>query len=392
MVTRRDIRGLGAIVIAAALSAPAGARADDEREPPADLAPTEEAPAASDVESAARSVASPPGSARPRFHHAPVAAAPASAPLAIEAGLDHPHLARGVTLVYRGGDGALREVPFRRASGGWRAEIPAEHTRGSLGYAIEMTSHDGAVSPVFARREAMHPVQLLPDAADEREAQLLRRLDGRRSVATVGSELADFGSERGVTDRFWQVEGRYTYRPLTTVAEFWIRGGVMRGTTPATRVDERDGAVRVVESDRGLNYGAPGLRLRLHDLWHLELETMASISDEGFSTGGAFDLLVGDPHGSKLVLGAAFVGLTEATYFGSSFTSRVDIAVHERVTVSPIVEVTDMPNAESFGVRLLADVGVAIGGGFSAHGVGGYQARVAAGGGPSIGGRVSYAF
>jgi hypothetical protein len=328
--------------------------------------------------------------AGPRLHHAPVASAPEGRPLVIEAGLDDPHLARGVTLVYRSGDGDVREAPFRRATMGWQAAVPAEHVRGALAYAIELTTIDGAIVRVFARRDAMHPVQLLPDAAGEREAALLRRVEGRRSVAAVGSELADFGATGGVADRFWRVEGRYTYRPLTTVAEFWIRGGVMRGSTPAT--GERGGAPGVIESERGLNYGAPGLRLRLHDRFHLELETMASISDEGFSTGGGLDLLVGDPYGSKLVLAAAFVGVTAETYFGSSFSSRVDIAVHERVTVSPIVEATDMPNAERFGVRLLADVAVAIGGGFAANLTGGYQARVAAGGGPSIGGGLSYAF
>lgn len=323
-----------------------------------------------------------------RFHHAPVGSAAEGEDLAIEAGLDDPHLAKGVTLVYRVG-GKLHEVPFRRAAEGWTAVIPAEHAAEGLAYAVEVTTVDDERVAAFATRDAMHPVQLLPDERAEREQMLLRRVGGRRSVATVGSELADFGSTGGISDRFWKVEGRYTYRPLTTVSEFWIRGGVMRGTTPATDVEGGGG---LVESERGLNYGAPGMRLRLHDLWHLELEGMASISDEGFSTGGGFDLLIGDPYGSKVVLGAAFVGLSETTYFGSTFTSRVDLAVHERVTVSPIIEITDMPNAEQFGVRLLADVGVSFGGGFGANVSGGYQARVAAGGGPSIGGSVSLAF
>lgn len=327
-----------------------------------------------------------------RFHHAPVGSAAEGEALAIEAGLDDPHLAKGVTLVYRAG-GKVHEVPFRRAVEGWTAVIPAEHAVDGLAYAVEVTTVEGEQVAAFATRDAMHPVQLLPDERAEREQMLLRRVGGRRSVATVGSELADFGSTGGISDRFWRVEGKYTYRPLTTVSEFWIRGGVMRGTTPATDLEGAgDGDPGVVESERGLNYGAPGMRLRLHDLWHLELEGMASISDEGFSTGGGFDLLIGDPYGSKVVLGAAFVGLSETTYFGSSFTSRVDLAVHDRVTVSPIIEITDMPNAEQFGVRLLADVGVSFGGGFGANVSGGYQARVAAGGGPSIGGSASLAF
>ncbi len=314
----------------------------------------------------------------------------------IDAGLDDPHLARAVTLVYRGPDRAIHQVLFRRSTDGYRAAIPAEHVHGALAYSIEVTTTAGETELVFATRDDPHPVQLLPDASAEREAELLERLGGRRSVATLGSEYASFGSQdapdgASVNDAFWRVEGRYTYRPLRTVAEFWIRGGVMRGTTPATGSDD-DGNATLVESDRGLNYGAPGVRFRLHDAWHLELEGMASISDEGFSTGGGFNLLVGDPYGSKLVLGAAFIGLGEATYFGSKFASRVDLAVHERVTVSPIIEITDMPNAEQFGVRLLANVGVDFGGGFSADLQGGYQARIAASGGPALGGSASLAF
>lgn len=402
MVTRRSLRQPTAFLAALALSltavsamaqAPEAAPPAPAEAPPAapgEAAPPETAPAAAPADAAATpsAAASTPPSPRVRFHHAPVAAAQEGAELVIEAGLDDPHLARAVTLIYRSADGALHEVPFRRSEEGYRSAIPAEHVQGKLAYAVEVVTTDGQVTPVFASRTDMQPVQLLPDAAGERQALLLARLGGRRSVATVGSEYASFGSQDDIVDAFWRVEGRYTYRPLTTVAEFWIRGGVMRGTTPATDEDAGD----LVESERGLNYGAPGVRFRLADAWHIELEGMASISDEGFSTGGGFDLLIGDPYGSKLVLGAAFVGLGEATYFGSSFTSRVDIAAHERVTLSPIIEITDMPNAEQFGVRLLADIGVDFGGGFSADLQGGYQARVAASGGPSIGGSASLAF
>lgn len=423
MVTRRSLRRPTAALLALALLAAAGVAAAQAPgaappsppapaappAPPGPAAPPENPPAAAPDAPAAD--AAPPGSGatpaapagatpappgapgattpRVRFHHAPVAAAQEGAELVIEAGLDDPHLARAVTLIYRTADGALHEVPFRRSEDGYRSAIPAEHVHGKLAYAVEVVTTGGEVAPVFASRADFHPVQLLPDAAAERQALLLARLGGRRSVATVSSEYASFGSQGDVTDAFWRVEGRYTYRPLTTIAEFWIRGGVMRGTTPST---DEGAAGAPVESERGLNYGAPGVRFRLADAWHIELEGMASISDEGFSTGGGFDLLIGDPYGSKLVLGAAFIGLGEATYFGSTFSSRVDIAAHERVTLSPIIEITDMPNAEQFGVRLLADIGVDFGGGFSADLQGGYQARVAASGGPSIGGSASYAF
>ena len=289
------------------------------------------------------------------------------------------------------GKGPLVETPFARGASGYRVVIAGAEVTGSFAYAIELTLLDGRRVAAFASREDLHPVQLLPDAMDEHERALLEGLGGRRSSASASGEYVDFGSTtvagRERSDRYWGVEGKYTYRPLRTIAEFGFRGGVVRGTSAGT-VDPRTGE----QPDVGLNYGASSVRFRFADLWHMELEGLASISDEGFSTGGGTKLLVGNPYGSKLVLGASFVGLSEDTYFGSKFFSRVDLAAHERVTVSPIIEITDMPNADRYGVRLLAEVAVAIGAGFSAQINGGYQARVAASGGPGIGGGVTLDF
>ena len=64
----------------------------------------------------------------------------------------------------------------------------------------------------------------------------------------------------------------------------------------------------------------------------------------------------------------------------------------DRVTVAPVVEVTDMPHAENFGVRLLGELGFALGGGFGAAIRGGYQARRWTEGGPGLGVNLSLAF
>jgi hypothetical protein len=70
----------------------------------------------------------------------------------------------------------------------------------------------------------------------------------------------------------------------------------------------------------------------------------------------------------------------------------MDIAVVERVMISPMIEVTDMPHAEAFGVRLLGEAAFVLGGGFAAGVRGGYQARKSTSGGPSFGGHVALAF
>jgi hypothetical protein len=70
----------------------------------------------------------------------------------------------------------------------------------------------------------------------------------------------------------------------------------------------------------------------------------------------------------------------------------MDIAARHGLVISPIVEVTDMPHADRFGVRLLTEARYDTGKGFGLGLVGGYQARVATSGGPTLGLNGFYAF
>jgi len=255
----------------------------------------------------------------------------------------------------------------------------------------------------------MQPVAVMEDRMDARERTLFERLDGRRSVVTVSSDMVRFGETSGnraipcapggdgcsageskvptIEDQYWRVEAGYTYRPLRTIAEFSLRAGVVRGTSLV--------ALEQYDEDKyevGLNYGSPSVRFRLADAWHLETELLTSVTEVGFSVGTGGALLIGDPYGSKLTLGFEAIGLTEGTYFGSRIFTRMDIAATERFVIAPILEVTDMPHAESFGVRLLAEAGASLGGGFGVGVRGGYQARRSTSGGPGVGGYASLAF
>src|SRR5262249_44893836 len=155
------------------------------------------------------------------------------------------------------------------------------------------------------------PVAIAPDRVETRERAAYDRLDGRRSVVTTTGEMVRFGTtaptgpircapgqssctagelippdRAQVDDQYWRVEAGYTYRPLKTVAEFSIRGGVVRGTSlVAGDYDESKYAV-------GLNYGATTVRFRLADSWHLEGELLTSISETGFSVGTGAALLI----------------------------------------------------------------------------------------------------
>lgn len=347
----------------------------------------------------------------PRVHHAPISSAPAKEDLEVRATLEHPELARYVGVIFRTGKGRLRAAPMLRgATSGYVAVIPADEVVAPvLEYTIEVERIDGRRFSVFATREEMQPVVLLEDRADTRERALLKRLGGRRSVVSVTTEVVRFGRTSGkraipcgpnqktcsegqmkvpeVDDQFWRVEVGYTYRPLRAVAEFSLRGGVVRGTSlvSQTTIDEQKYKV-------GLNYGAPSVRFRLADAWHLELGLLTSITEIGFSVGGGSALMIGDPYGTRLTLGFETVGIQKSTYFGTRIWSRLDIVVREWLMVAPVIEVTDMPHADAFGVRLFGDLTFAIwkGLGFSLRG--GYQARKSTSGGLGLGGTVSLGF
>ena len=341
--------------------------------------------------------------AHPTLHHAPPSTALSGQVLSIEARITHPERVKRALCVFRTpARSELREVTFRRGHRHYVAVVPASEMRAPwFAYSVELELLDGGRTSVFASRSAPHVVQVAEERIDLRERALLARLEGRRSVLSATSEYVTFGQSRAdvrdadgtrrrtlVDDRYYRLEAAYTYRPLRVISEFSLRGGVVRGRSPVPVERERDvGDDSDARFDVGLNYGASTLRFQLADYWHLEGEFLTSLTEVGFSLGGGGALLVGDPYGSKLTLGFESIDV-----FGSRFFSRMDIASHTRVSVAPIVEITNMPHADRYGVRLLGELGVALGGGWSLAARGGYQARLATSGGPSLGGSVAHAF
>jgi hypothetical protein len=330
-------------------------------------------------------------SAEPTVHHAPVSIAKAGEQLTILAGIDHPEMVKSAFVIYRiGAAGDVHEVPFLRAAQGpYIAIIPESDVRApSIGYAVELEPLSGGRKTVFASRDDMQQVEVPGDLEDARERAFAARLDNRRSVIGTRAEYVVFGQRsvdggRAVGDQYWRAEASYTYRPLRTVAEFGIRVGVVRGPNPSADL---------TKPDLGLNYGAPSLRLRLGEIWHLEGEFLTSVTASGFAVGTGGAVLIGDPYGSKLTL-----GFESIQGFGSRIYSRVDIAARRNLVISPIVEVTDAVRLtevaqNKFGVRLLTEARVDLGGGMSVSALGGYQARMAASGGPTLGAGASWAF
>ncbi|MRG94569.1 hypothetical protein [Polyangium spumosum] len=347
----------------------------------------------------------------PRIHHAPIASAEPAKKLVLEASFEHPELLRNVLAVYQTSLGEMKAVPFQRGGDkGYVAVIPAEALKApGIGYTIEVEQTNGTRFSAFASRKQLHPVSVIEDRTDAQERAALSRLGGRRSVVGVAGEYMGFGTTTAtraipcaagqptctqgedvvpsVDEQYYRVEATYTYRPLRTVAEFGFRLGLVRGRSLVSLSELDEERYKV-----GLNFGAARIRFRLLELWHVETELLTSVTEIGFSVGIGGSTLIGDPYGSKLILGFESIGLGDSAPFGNRFYSRLDLVAGDRVMVSPIVEVTDMPNAEAYGVRLLGEVGITIGRGFSVQVRGGYQARRSTSGGPGFGGSLLYAF
>ncbi|MFO0674329.1 MAG: hypothetical protein U0235_32745 [Polyangiaceae bacterium] len=339
---------------------------------------------------------------RPALHHAPRTTVFVGSDIALGAVIERPDQVKRALLYYRAAEGAA-EIEFQRSSDEhlpYVAVIPASVVRPSgLAYAIELETTDGARVPVFATRDAPFPVTVLDAPADARAAATLARLGGRRSVVATRGEYVHFGTteadvlipsapgvpltteRRRVADRYFQIEGSYTYRLLGVVSEFGIRAGVVRGRSLVR------GETDPSKYDVGLNYGAPRIRLRASDALHFEGELLTSVTEVGFSGGAGGAVLFGDPYGSHVTFGVE--GVPD---FGTRGYSRVDLVANRRLVLSPIIEVTDMPHADRAGVRLLGEVGVDLGQGFHANVRGGYQARTFDQGGPTLGGGLAYAF
>lgn len=328
--------------------------------------------------------------------HAPLLVAPAEATLTLRARFHPPgKLARAFAIYRSEHTQGLRQAAFRRGErpDEWIAEIPGSDVVGQvLEYAIEGRAVDGSFVPLFATRDDLHRVQIQRSALDATESATLARLGGRRSVASGSFEFVSFGSRSASSDlaafsasttvplgptpdRYVRSEVGYTYRMLRTVAEIGLRIGLVRGRSPGR------------ENEVGLNYGAPHIRFRFGPAAHLEVSSLTSVTEVGFALGGGTSIHLGDPYGTKLVLGAESVQV-----FGSKVFSRLDLASSSGVVFSPIVEITNMPHATRAGVRLLFEASAPLGQGFSVAGRVGYQARDEVAGGATLGLATSYAF
>jgi len=295
----------------------------------------------------------------PTLQHAPLAIANTGDDFVIHAALTHPEQVRAAILSYRVADEPAKDVMFQRSSADdYVAVVPEADLRGeTLQYWITLQLVNGSKLAVYDSEQNPHTVQIVPSSTDLNERALLARVDGRRNVFSAMGEYVDFGhsdvTAAGSTpsttrDWYYRLEASYTYRPLRLISEFSLRVGLVRGESPVPyAATDAAGNSLGIRKDVGLNYAAPTVRFRLSDIVYADGTLLTSVTEIGFSTGLGGALLLGDPYGTSLTLGFETIQV-----FGSRIYARTDIAVHPRVRLSPIIEVTDMPHANKFGVRL----------------------------------------
>lgn len=305
-------------------------------------------------------------------------------------------------LVYRRHDEPIGHRPFvDRSASHWTVDVPAEVVASpGFGYTIEILERvDGQEHrrAVFASRDELHRVQVSEPMSDIVERRLLDRVDGRRHVVSASAAWVDFGETDVVTmgpatgvsrrdvsdDHYWRAEARYDYRFLVVLYSLGLRLGVLRGSSPIEdRYPTGDDPAGV-----GLNYAVPELRLRFHDVFHMDAGVIVGVNDEGFAFGGAGAMHIGDLFGPRLTLG--FEGIQQ---LGVTAKTQVHLPVVDWLELAPSVELTNLPAGDRFGLRLLGDVTIRPGAGFSIRAQGGYQTRLSHGGGPTVGGGLGYAF
>ena len=247
------------------------------------------------------------------------------------------------------------ELPLRRVKGNQvSAEIPADMVQPpGIEYAIVSMRRDGNTSNHFASTDHPHRVNVYGDSDVTQMRRRLARWGGRRSRIALRTELSAFGArkiEQGAdlpdsaetdnySDRYWQIEADYTYRPLRTIYDFRFGFGVMRGSWP--EVD--DESIGPSDTDTpGLNYGFAEVNLRVHEHLSLGGRVLLGASAEGFVAGGGVVTRLGYLTGTHIA-----ARLEAIEDIGGVLDLRFHWATLPRYPMALGVELTDWPHEDS---------------------------------------------
>ncbi len=305
------------------------------------------------------------GSLPLRVLHTPVISAQAGKPLQLHAKVQGDWNFQRLELKVRRPNQAYESYPFARSKRSWyRADLPAQKLQGpQLQYYISSLGRDGQRRAHFGSEERPQSIDIRGrSTADDMESQL-RRYNGKRSTLSVGGRFALFGERRegrwnelnqreelrteNFSDRYWEFDLEYKYRPLSFLHDIRIGMNVMRGEWP-----EVDGEALYDEETPGVNYGYGELNIEMHRWFSVGARLILGASAEGFVSGLAGILRVGDMTGVHFALEQEGI---------SDLGSRTDMRFHwntvPRFPMALGIELSDWPAEKTEAANLSFDLG-----------------------------------
>lgn len=295
----------------------------------------------------------------PTVLHTPISSAVAGRAVVIKAGVNGDWQVSQMTVHYRPTGGAWQVAPIERSrDGAWMGRIPAAAVDSvGLEYYIESVAADRTVRRHFASPVTPHPVRVFGDSPTDVQRDQLARYDGARSRARIdgwlvayGSKLEDPGQTDRFSDRLWQAEAQYIYRPLTLLHDMRFGFGMMRGNWPT--VDETP----LREGDTpGLNYGYGELNLEVHRWLSVGARLILGASEVGFTAGVGAVARIGDISGTHFEVRYSTIGDV-----GDATELRFRWATVPRFPMALGIEFTDWPAGDADAANLVYDVGFEI--------------------------------
>lgn len=285
-------------------------------------------------------------------------------------------------------DGGVHDAEVRATPDGYQARLGAVSPP-SFDYWVVRVTPAGE-EPVFASEVAPQIVLVRDGERVEHEEHGLASVGGHRSAIDASFEWVDFGHRQigvstGLPDEYWHASAGYAYSFFDVVETIRFEFDSFRGAE-GDLARARAGAM-VGGHQVGLDYGRAEIVWYLLPLLRLRTAGIFGFSQRGFEGGAAGDLVIGDPRGVQVDLGA-----TGITGLGLTIRARLGFLALPIVPLGASIEVTNFPAGEDFGVRLLLDAGIVLYPGALLRVRGGYQSRTAVSGGASLGGEVVFAF
>jgi hypothetical protein len=247
------------------------------------------------------------------------------------------------------GDGPFAPIELvRRDDASWVAVVPPDSVN-APGIDYYVVAGD---QPVFASAEWPHTLVVVAAPSDERRTRDTLRVQGRRSRIQAMGEWVDYGTRRGLVDRYYRFDADFSYRLWTYPLEE-IRVGYTRLLGETAQDPSRCPGMTPCTEDAGFKVaGWFELGLAAVEGMRLDARMMVMATQDGFAVGGRGEGRLGARDASHVALGAEHL-----SGVGTSAFFRLGWGTVPRFPMSATVEITNTPASHrEAGVRLYYDI------------------------------------